>query len=285
MRTAGTANLTTGGYLFTGSLVGNQTAFPPTQELGHTPYAVINEFGFNVVYRDYLSSNSGGIRVYIRPVVEFYSPYVNMPGTQTLTLEVTVDRVSFITQDAAGRFGVWNLGPYTITKNFSLGGTGKIVTNGIVGDPSLLTVNGTGNSTGNTTVELDFATLQLQGDPAWRNVMLSQQVDCLNTAPGWIGTIDFPWRIVGNVTVSMGDVKIYAGTTTNASTLRDWVPGSVINAILGGGVTQNDVSGTDNDDNDAKIQVPSASPPSSFQVREPICSTTFYEKECKAAIL
>ena len=282
MRAAGTANVTTGGYFFTGNLVGNQTAFPPSQELGHTPYAVINEFGINVVYRDFLSSSNGGIRVYIRPVVEFYAPYVHMPGTQTLTLEVTVNRVSFMVQDASGRTGNWDLGPYTLTKNFSLSGVGKVVTNGIVGDPSLLTVNGTGNSTGNTTVELDFATLQLQGDPAWRNVMLSQQVDCLNTNPAWNGTIDFPWRIVGNVTVSMGDVKIYAGTTKNASALRDWVPGSVINAILGGGVTQNDVSGANNDDNDAKIQVPSSSPPSSFQVREPICSTTFYEKRMQS---
>jgi hypothetical protein len=284
MRAAGTAadigSGGTGGYNFTGNLAGSAATFPPNQVLAQTPFAVINEFGFNVVYNDFLLQDGrAGILVYLRPTVEFYAPFANPYGNvPSLYLEVNIKSVKFTVQDMAGRSVTRTVGPYTLTKTFGLNSFSKAVTNSMVGDPGSITINTT-DSDGNpaTTDEIDFRDIWLQG-----GTMLSQQVNCFKNH-GQMGalynTIDLPWRIVGNVTVEMGDIKLYAGNSPNPSALRDWIPGSVINAILGNGTEQTDVNEVDQDLNDSKLQIPKPGTlPTSFQIRQPVCSTMFYER-------
>ena len=279
MRAAGTANHTTGGYNFTGSLVGNPTSFPPSDVLGHTPFGLINEFGINLVYQDYLNNDGrGGIIIYIRPFVEVFAPYPNPYGNvPALFLSVEVNKVTFKVEDAVGRSVVREVGPYTLTKQVGLTGSGKLITNGMTGNPT--TTTAPDPDTGEVINEIDFSNISI---PFWS--MLSQQINCFRNHGqngNLYNTIDFPWRIVGNVTIEMGDVKLYAGNSPNNSALRDWIPGSVINAILGNGTTQTDISGANNDDNDTKIQNPNSPLPTSFEVRQPICLTSFYEKTHK----
>jgi Tfp pilus assembly protein PilX len=40
-----------------------------------------------------------------------------------------------------------------------------------------------------------------------------------------------------NMMISMGDIKLYAGNSMNASALRDWIPGSLINSKMGDGTS------------------------------------------------
>jgi hypothetical protein len=64
---------------------------------------------------------------------------------------------------------------------------------------------------------------------------LTQALNIFNTGITFPGNQNLPWSIVGNPTLVMGDVKLYAGSSNASAALRDWLPGSFINRKLGNG--------------------------------------------------
>jgi hypothetical protein len=83
----------------------------------------------------------------------------------------------------------------------------------------------------------------LPGAPFTRNgstgsVWASKRLTSYNNWDGGKFLLSFPVSsIPSSITISMGDVKLYAGSSVNASALRDWLPGSLINSKMGNGIS------------------------------------------------
>ena len=188
------------------------STFPPTGYYADIPSGCINEFGFQMIYRDYNVGAVKGILVYPTPIIEFmfpsYAPYGD-PGRYLL--EVTIQSLTFTVSDSLGNTANRTIGPLKLTRLHDLNEYAKRVTNGFFGSSV----------------------------PPW--IQLTSQIDVFNNGntPGLGGNNNHPWTIVGNPTLVMGDVKLYAGTTNSSAALRDWLTGSFINQRLGNGTSLN----------------------------------------------
>ena len=276
MRSANTSNLTSGGYRFTGSVIGdNGTTSIPSSYFAQTPFAVINEFAISFGYGDYLDGGKAGIVIGCSPHIEIVAPITNPYGGNASTsidpsynVEVNLKKISLTLQDSTGA-RTSNL-PYlngSWTANFSYSAPGwsgnKSVMNGMK-----FAITGSGSN-------LNFGRVSGYW-PYWpyEPALMSQNTFNTPHVPAFQGKWNFPWRVVGNVTVEMGDVKLYAVDSSGNKVLRDWIPGAVINALLGNGTTQSDVNGP----NSGKIQKLTSVPaPTSFNVKQPICGSAFVE--------
>ena len=121
-------------------------------------------------------------------------------------LQATIQSLTYSIRDSAGNTANRTVGPFTISYSYQLTGGTRFVTNGSNG------------------VFIPFYT------------SLSQQVNTFYWhVPGFpqsYAATNMPWTIIGNPTMVMGDVKLFAGTLPSPAALRDWIPGSLINRML-----------------------------------------------------
>jgi Tfp pilus assembly protein PilX len=214
MRTPGSHDIPTVTAGFTGAVISENgtSTFPPTGYYADIPSGCINEFGFQMIYTDYNAGAVKGILVYPTPIIEFmfpsYWPYGD-PGIYLL--EVTIQSLTFTVCDSLGNTANRTIGPLKLTRSNDLNNYAKRVTNGFFGSSV----------------------------PPW--IQLTSQINVFNNGntPGLDGNNNLPWTIVGNPTLVMGDVKLYAGTTNSSAALRDWLTGSFINQRLGNGTSLN----------------------------------------------
>ena len=214
MRTPGSYDIPTVTAGFTGAVISENgtSTFPPTGYYADIPSGCINEFGFQMIYTDYNAGAVKGILVYPTPIIEFmfpsYWPYGD-PGIYLL--EVTIQSLTFTVSDSMGNTANRTIGPLKLTRLHDLSVYAKRVTNGFFGSSV----------------------------PPW--IQLTSQINVFNNGntPGLDGNNNLPWTIVGNPTLVMGDVKLYAGTTNSSAALRDWLTGPFINQRLGNGTSLN----------------------------------------------
>jgi len=178
----------------------NETEFPLTGYHAFAYATILNEFAFKM---DYQEAGALGLFVFPKPTIEFFPPFSAYfsNGNPYATLEFTITRIDFTVQDSLGTTVNCTKGPLSINRSFEMNNISKYITYGY-------------------------------GHPPWQMIPLILQVNVFNNGntPGLTGNTNLPWRIVGNPTVVMGDVKIFAGNSTSVSALRDWIPGSFINS-------------------------------------------------------
>jgi Tfp pilus assembly protein PilX len=279
MRSANTANLTSGGYKISNPVIGNNgtSSAIPTSYFAHTPYAVINEFAMQVQYYDFVN---GGIIAQFFPFFEIVAPFTNPYGgmnstastNPTYCVEYTVKRMIVTLRDSAGATTTQQnrnpnpLNQYvTFTNPAPSYNTESWSGNKIINSKAL-TVNAAFNGT-----TVGFRRIASGLWPYWPYELPHQQFNFFNGGVGSsISNFNIPWQIAGNITVEMGDIKLYAGSTPDPNKLLDWIPAEVINSLLGNGTTQADV--IPNDPKSGKIQLPKpGSTPTTFNIKEPTC--------------
>jgi len=205
MRTPGSHNTAIVTSSYTGPVISENgsSAFPPTGYFAYIPSATINEIGIQIIYQDYDEGPGGsrGILVYPTPIIEFLATCSSTYGDLgNFYLEATIQSLTFTVSDSLGNTANRTIGPITMGKAHDMNWVAKYVTNG--SEPNRI--------------------------PGY--TQLTSQINVFNNGntPGLTGNNNFPWSIVGNPTLIMGDVKIYAGTSNNTTALRDWLTGSFI---------------------------------------------------------
>ncbi len=209
MRTPGSHDIPTVQSSYTGPVISeNGTAtFPPSGYYADIPTGCINEFGFKINYSDYDEGPGGGrgILLYPMPIIEFlfasYYPY----GNTGVYLEATIQSLTFTLRDSLGNTTNRTIGPFTLSRPFTLLDAIKFVTNGSVGNRL----------------------------PYWCQLTSEQYILNDTDTPDFDGNNNLPWSIVGNPTLVMGDVKLFAGSSNSSDALRDWLTGSFIMSKLG----------------------------------------------------
>ena len=137
-------------------------------------------------------------QIYIKPFIEITCPFSEGYGGGTVRIEVTIQSITYTAGNATN-----TVGPFTLTSNLNI----SVYTN-------------------------------LGITPQDRNApFIKCTFNSAGVPPGPLldETVVVPSAIIGNPTVTMGDVKLYAGTSNSSDALRDWLEGSFINEKLGNG--------------------------------------------------
>jgi Tfp pilus assembly protein PilX len=277
MRSANTANLTSGGYRISNPVIGNNgSSAIPSSYFAHTPYAVINEFAMQIQYNDYWDGSPdnprGAMIIQYYPFIEIVAPMQNPYGganstaaiNPTYCLEYTIRRIILTLRDSLGATTTSinnNPNPRNSYVSFSSSAEGFSGNKSVHGGFTLST-----SFNGNTVA---FTTNMW---PYWPYELPYTQINTFNNGnvPAFWQNWNVPWQITGNVTIEMGDIKLYAGTTPDPNKLLDWIPAEVINSLLGNGTTQSDINGP----NSGKIQIPKlGTNTTTFQIKEPATSS------------
>jgi hypothetical protein len=210
MRTPGSHDISLVRSPYTGPVISeNGTAtFPPSGYYADIPSGCINEFGFKINYQDYDEGPGGrrGILLYPMPIIEFllasYWPYGDIGN---VFLEATIQSLTFTLSDSLGNTTNRTIGPLRLSGTFDLNNFAKIVTNGSDGTRLL----------------------------PYHQLTSQQNIFNNGATPAFNGNNNLPWSIVGNPTLVMGDVKLYAGSSNASDALRDWLSGNFIMSKLG----------------------------------------------------
>jgi hypothetical protein len=210
MRTPGSHDIDLVRSPYTGTVISeNGTAtFPPTGYYAYIPAGSINEFGFKINYTDYDEGPGGrrGILLYPMPIIEFLLVNSNPYGDiGNVFLEATVQSLTFTLRDSLGNTTNRTIGPLRLSRTFDLNNVAKNVTNGSDGTRLL----------------------------PYHQLTSQQNIFNNGATPAFNGNNNLPWSIVGNPTLVMGDVKLYAGSSNASDALRDWLSGNFIMSKLG----------------------------------------------------
>ena len=194
----------TAGY--TGAVISENgtAAFPPSGYYARVPSGILNEFGIKIDYME----TTNGLTIYVKPFIEIVCPFEEGYGGAKVRVEAQIQSINYTIQGANGNSTTLSGGPYTLSDNVNLEDYDNF---------SKCVLNGWDNT-------------QIRN---WDKLVISVN----STTTGLPALGGLPWRIIGNPTVVMGDVKLFAGTSNSSNALRDWIQGDFINEKLGNGAS------------------------------------------------